>query len=603
MSYPLTVHPGAQRISWVSGILYGGDALSETVLAELDALEAVCSATRQPVEAVAYCRNTDRQDSRIRVIDGPKEMLADPHFLASDIVVFHFGVYNELHDVMNFVRRDAQVVVWYHNVTPPQYLPRSAEALVHLSYQQTEAFRCADLVLCNSRHTRDTLQRTLQHRDIRSLPLFGANLAPGSGAARPPRPAPGTEVRLFTCGRFTRSKALHQLLDAAGRVPLPKDGRLSITLAGLLPHSDGDYVAALQAQAASLPPQVTVRFLFDLPEQGVREQMAAADVFVLPSLHEGFGMPLVEALSHGLPVVASDSSALPEVSEGLALHHAAGDVAALAAALGRQIAALKEGKVACQTGTLPAETWRQAAAAATVKYSRAAYVARYAELLGEWLAARPPTTESRVRLVQRALGHLVPVAQRDPRETLDASVEAYLLAHRVKRKAAVASDEDLLREILRWPFPDVEQTDKDVAYWNGVLTRSGARSLLEQLSNAPEIRSMPGRAQLNGSYRQLVQQVLDERRQAAPAAAEAGRSLESRLALARLTLGKSRSIGSTAFVQEAYKLILGREADPSGLDNYVGLLEARQLSREGLLKTLAESDEAKQRYGVEGRAR
>ena len=41
--------------------------------------------------------------------------------------------------------------------------------------------------------------------------------------------------------------------------------------------------------------------------------MAASDVFVLTSRHEGFGVPILEAMSLGLPVVANDAGALPEV--------------------------------------------------------------------------------------------------------------------------------------------------------------------------------------------------------------------------------------------------------------------------------------------------
>jgi glycosyltransferase involved in cell wall biosynthesis len=62
-----------------------------------------------------------------------------------------------------------------------------------------------------------------------------------------------------------------------------------------------------------------VRLLGVVPEEMLPALYAGAEAFVLPSLHEGFGLPVVEAMACGVPVVASDRGALPETCGDAAL--------------------------------------------------------------------------------------------------------------------------------------------------------------------------------------------------------------------------------------------------------------------------------------------
>lgn len=63
-----------------------------------------------------------------------------------------------------------------------------------------------------------------------------------------------------------------------------------------------------------------VRWLADVADEGeLRALYAAASVFIFPSLHEGFGLPVLEAFASGVPVVATNATAVPEVSAGIAI--------------------------------------------------------------------------------------------------------------------------------------------------------------------------------------------------------------------------------------------------------------------------------------------
>jgi len=62
-----------------------------------------------------------------------------------------------------------------------------------------------------------------------------------------------------------------------------------------------------------------VRFVFPVPDEDLPVIYATADLFVYPSLYEGFGIPIVEAMSCGTPVITSNISSMPEVAGGAAL--------------------------------------------------------------------------------------------------------------------------------------------------------------------------------------------------------------------------------------------------------------------------------------------
>src|SRR4029450_11417888 len=107
-----------------------------------------------------------------------------------------------------------------------------------------------------------------------------------------------------------------------------------------------------------LEPRVTV--LGHVPDDALPALYQAADVFTLPSLHEGFGLPVLEAMACGTPVVTSNVSALPGVAGDAAGPVDPYDVDAIAGALVRVLADAEHAAELRRRGPVRAAsfTWR-----------------------------------------------------------------------------------------------------------------------------------------------------------------------------------------------------------------------------------------------------
>ncbi|MFG1361284.1 glycosyltransferase family 4 protein [Xanthobacter pseudotagetidis] len=156
---------------------------------------------------------------------------------------------------------------------------------------------------------------------------------PGTQDA-PRAPGTGDPPRLLAIGSLIPRKGYRVLLDALERLG---DLAFSLTVAGSL-TLDPAAAEDIRARAERLPAG-RVRLLGALPEAQLDRLYQEADIFVHPSLFEGYGMVLAEALKRGLPVVCTTGGAAAEtVPDGAGLKVPPGDAAALAEALRAVIA-------------------------------------------------------------------------------------------------------------------------------------------------------------------------------------------------------------------------------------------------------------------------
>jgi glycosyltransferase involved in cell wall biosynthesis len=112
-----------------------------------------------------------------------------------------------------------------------------------------------------------------------------------------------------------RRKNLPALAEAVGR--MPAEERPTLVLVGGRPW-DPDGRDRVREALDGVPPGSLGRVVLTgyVPDETKAALLGGADALVYPSLYEGFGLPVLEAMACGTPVIASDVAALPELVEG-----------------------------------------------------------------------------------------------------------------------------------------------------------------------------------------------------------------------------------------------------------------------------------------------
>lgn len=254
-----------------------------------------------------------------------------------------FAVYAQYHDLLQWLPcltgTGPRIVFDYLGVTPPELWRLAERARLESSVRSRGHVWCADHALTMSQDSRrELLDATgFPPRDVTMLPLLvdvdrfrpqpqSRYLQHRLGIAGP--------IVLFV-GRLAGNKRTPLLIEALSRLG---DKSLHAVLVGACSDIYAEEAACCLQLARALGIADRVHLVGELSDEELPWAYRSADVLVMPSRHEGFCVPVLEAMASGCPVLASRSAALPETVGDAGLTFTPEDPADLARQIQRILA-------------------------------------------------------------------------------------------------------------------------------------------------------------------------------------------------------------------------------------------------------------------------
>jgi glycosyltransferase involved in cell wall biosynthesis len=232
-----------------------------------------------------------------------------PYWASKDRIDLFWGA---THRLPRYLPQSIARVVTIHDLVW-RYAPQTMRPLSLIMEKRLmpEAMHLADLIMADSQGTADGIAETFPQyaSKVRVVHL---------GATLPISPLKFTSLSqhgihqpyfLFV-GTLEPRKNLERLIQAYALLPKAQRDQLSFVVAGGKGWGDLDLLALLKKSDL----EESVKLLGYVDEQQLATLYANARFLAMPSIYEGFGLPLVEAMQYGTPVLTSDAGCLAEIA-------------------------------------------------------------------------------------------------------------------------------------------------------------------------------------------------------------------------------------------------------------------------------------------------
>lgn len=280
-----------------SGLNYG-DGIGNSIL-EMD---KVLARHYETIIAVRTCDNRI-QNTNIVLFQNVDELMINPN----DIIIFHFAGHDDLElDVLTLC---CKRIMLYHNITYPFFFYGVDKSIFHSCAEGQRYIRNAlnsfVKIIVPSEFSRDELVKLGGKKDdVVLLPLPVA-LNQYNKADNKKR----HNVQFLYVGRIVPNKKIEDVIRTYEYYKNHYDRNTCLKLVGSL--SRDAYSLALKRYIQTRGIE-NVEFLNHVSDEELNSLYDESDVYICMSEHEGFCMPLIEAMNHGLPVVAYNATAIPD---------------------------------------------------------------------------------------------------------------------------------------------------------------------------------------------------------------------------------------------------------------------------------------------------
>jgi glycosyltransferase involved in cell wall biosynthesis len=371
------------RVALLSGACVRYDAISYSLRLKLDLLRSLKEAGAR-VEVRVFVQGTDLDDPEIRV-RSLHELLLDPELTGSDVVVYEYGIAYELFDSLFALGPSQRSIGVYHNITPLELvqMPEERERVQH-GLLLRHNLGLLDHVACDSEFNRlDLVSSGLPEERLSVL-----SLPPQASLPSIHGPNWSVEpVEILFVGRLVRAKGIHDLLDAIELLTSEGERGFRLALAGTTRWSEPETIEAVKTAVAAHEP-VSMRIVADPDDETLERLYRASSILVIPSYHEGYCLPVLEAFHARCQVIAYDAGNLPTIVAGLGQLVETGDVRGLARAMRRAILAVREARnggkshgIPVTHGDVDPTEWAAAVAEHVERHSHEGYVREFLAIL------------------------------------------------------------------------------------------------------------------------------------------------------------------------------------------------------------------------------